>query len=458
MLVMNDYFTHLTENELQIWMNEIMISAVCISCLNDILQHHSQSYADVKFKTFVKKELHSSDSAQDMNSLYCISETSLTLFWAAVLCLFWLHTAYKDLFLIVFRHNLKLYTKCDTVSETQTDFLTYLNSCFCLTDKYMPPANCWLDVRLKNISLAELSQRFTLICKIFCTIKWADHFHCSVTEERFWTQCCQFSWVMTWDAFTMSVTLNESNAWRCHSEVTYNKIYNLHKNLFVTQLKDLNMFELQQLKSLDYSQKMLICWYKLNKSDDQSVYLNKWDYLLTFYLHIKWRLMIAFTDTVNISFRMQQKYCIYMRLYCIMNFNDSPCDRDMLLKSVSEEHKLYWILTTEEVNQFIVTDMNWWIICLETLMCQVNTELKELLSALQEQQLINEIMIDAVIHTLHLNFDRTVLGMQQALWWATFCLRKREQLLTDYKKDAETAQSYQLELNYCSSLKKYELI
>ena len=115
---MNDYFTHLTENELQIWMDEIMISAVCASCLNDILQHHSQSYTDAKFKTFMKKELHLSDSAQDMNSLYCISETNLTFFWAAVLCLFQSHTAYKDLFLIVSEHNLKLYTKCDTVSET----------------------------------------------------------------------------------------------------------------------------------------------------------------------------------------------------------------------------------------------------------------------------------------------------------------------------------------------------
>ena len=86
---------------------------------------------------------------------------------------------------------------------------------------------------------------------------------------------------------------------------------------------------------------MLTHWYKLNKFSDQSVYLNKWDYLLAFYFHIKWQLTIAFTDTVNISFRMQQKYYIHIRLYYAMNFNNLLCDEDMLSESVSEEHKLY---------------------------------------------------------------------------------------------------------------------
>lgn len=66
------------------------------------------------------------------------------------------------------------------------------------------------------------------------------------------------------DAGSATVALQLTNTWRVQDGITYNKAYNLHKDLFTTPMKGVRPFQLPQLEGLGYAQKLLDEWYEKN--------------------------------------------------------------------------------------------------------------------------------------------------------------------------------------------------
>ena len=66
-------------------------------------------------------------------------------------------------------------------------------------------------------------------------------------------------------------------------------------------------------------------------------------------------------------------------------------------------HTPYWVLPTNEVNAFAAAEMNRWLFGLEVIIKRVSVGHDSRLAALQEEQLINSVMVSALVRVLYIN-------------------------------------------------------
>lgn len=246
MIITNkDLSNQLSDSQQRIWINDIILSALRFSCFNDILQHYSWSFVDADIKVWIKKKIYSHESEQAINVYYCILKTALNTFWNEVLqlCRTFSHQKYWEFFLIISEHDLKLYIKCDSVTQTQMNFLNHLNQCFKINDDYMSSMNCWLDLSLKNTSETEFKHSIMLLLKTTCCHHWMKHFECSQSYSAL-TMNHKYLYAITRDTVSILVVLCSSNILYDEDNMTYNKAYDLHKNIFATFLKSVESFDM----------------------------------------------------------------------------------------------------------------------------------------------------------------------------------------------------------------------
>ncbi len=100
-----------------------------------------------------------------MNIQYTVPEAELTLFWQGVLwrCQQPNNQDFREPFLIVSGHDLKLHSKRASAAEAQADFLQHLDQCFRVEDRHLPPEDCWLDFGIEDTSEANLKTVVTLL-------------------------------------------------------------------------------------------------------------------------------------------------------------------------------------------------------------------------------------------------------------------------------------------------------
>jgi len=129
------------------------------------LQHHPRSFADASGKASVRKEIHLHGAEGAMNIQYTVPEAELTLFWQGVLwrCQQPNNQDFREPFLIVSGHDLKLHSKRASAAEAQADFLQHLDQCFRVEDRHLPPEDCWLDFGIEDTSEANLKTVVTLL-------------------------------------------------------------------------------------------------------------------------------------------------------------------------------------------------------------------------------------------------------------------------------------------------------
>lgn len=163
MTVSSQSETHLTDQQQKIWIDKIILSTLRVSYINDILQHHFQSFADIIIKVSVKTEYHLHSNNHAMNIQYQISETDLNNFWNAVTVNCICFEDYCDFYLVISEHELKLFIKCDSAADIYVYFLNHLNKCFHFTERYLSVNDCWLNLRMKNTSQTEINVEITLI-------------------------------------------------------------------------------------------------------------------------------------------------------------------------------------------------------------------------------------------------------------------------------------------------------
>ena len=112
-----------------------MLLALKLSYPPNIYQHHPHSFMEADAKAKVKQECFITGTGQPINIKYIVPESCLDTFWAKIQCLSYdytgnrtiRHNAFRNLFLVVTKYGLKLFTKRDTFSLTQNDFLKHLN-------------------------------------------------------------------------------------------------------------------------------------------------------------------------------------------------------------------------------------------------------------------------------------------------------------------------------------------
>lgn len=146
--VSNRKATHLTDRQQKAWVDRIMLPTLRESCPNNILQHHPRSFANIDARASARRELHPMGHQQAMDVQYHVPELYLERFWEAIerRCGGEDLAEFRDLFLLVSGHGLKLFTKRDHCEQVLANVLQRLDRCFHTEERYMPAAEYWIWV------------------------------------------------------------------------------------------------------------------------------------------------------------------------------------------------------------------------------------------------------------------------------------------------------------------------
>lgn len=310
----HDESTHLSSATQAVWIDEIVLPALRASCPPDVLQHHPRSFADATGKTTVKKEIHPQGSSAFIDLRYIVPERFLRAFWTEILqrCnrrredQTSAQTEFRDPFLVITAHDLKLLTKRDTASEARTDFVQHLQQCFHWHSDNFPSQDCWLDFGLEDTPLTTRhDSAVTLLRKTACLRDWSHQFRCP-THVSALIITRIFPWALTRDASTASVELRGSNDLRNRGQMIFHKSYSLHKDLWATSMKGMQPFGNTQLEALEYSQELLDRWYAAAKQFNP----RKREWLVKVLQRTKNRISAALSAFMNINFGVRQEYRI----------------------------------------------------------------------------------------------------------------------------------------------------
>ena len=323
MRVFTEGETHLTNAQQTIWIDNIILSVLRQSCSEHVLQHHLCSFTDVSYKTHTKCEFQSTEITQVIDIQYTVLKTALAALWDMILkgcnqsdfSSAQMHSAFKNLFLMISDHDLKLHTKHSICQCIEENYLCHLNICFCFELELFSDEDCWLNLEMKNTPLWLLRDncRIILLCRTECLNSWCQKFM-NLKSECVCTQEILYLWWLSCNVLSVSVHLTLSNSLWKKSLIMYNKIYNLHKDLFMTLMKNCSSFNDSDLEDLSFSQKLLDSWYIIEWGYNVSNHAQKWAQLMTVYQHIKNQLLHVLTVSSSTNFEICQEYCICVDL------------------------------------------------------------------------------------------------------------------------------------------------
>ncbi|KAI9827582.1 MAG: hypothetical protein M1832_004932 [Thelocarpon impressellum] len=331
---------------------------------------------------------HKMDNYGDENAAKSIPKLRANNFWKGVMsgCKQPLHAIFKDTLLVVSGHGLKLFTKRPTADQARDDYRVHMAQYFRM--EYLDPENCWVDLGMEDTP--EPMDRQGLLA---------------------------------------------TNPLR-RGGVAYNKAYNLHKDVFATPHKELGPFELRQLEGLGYGQMLLSNWYEASRHSGRTSHPAKRAQLLGVYDRLKRRLAVALADTQGGCFGARKEFQVRLDLLDEMDLSDGQDARG---------HLPYYVLPTRDVNCFVTANINRWLLCLEALTCQAQEGGPDLAAALQQWQMINGIMVSAVVRTL-----RASLGEHKHL---RSCLLWDASWMVSGSGEEETM----LELDYRTTVRRHGL-
>lgn len=425
--------TYLTLSAQETWVNDILIPALRATCPIDTWNHHPCSFADVRGKASVKQEALAGGSQQPMQIDYKIAEQYLESLWQRVIELADTHPTSKEfrhLFLITSGHNLKLFTKRDTVQEAAQDFLTHLSDIFRfdITD---PSWQCWVDIAVEDTPQCD-STPVTLLRKTQCLETWAARFT-AAGQKSAATKTSMYQWHTTRDAASCSVELTTTNPFRQNQTMAYNKAYNLHKELFATPLKGHSLFQHPQLEGLAYTQELMEQWYDFNGNRGRRSGPDLRAQLISIYKKSAERLSNVIRDSYDIPFGVRQEYRVHIgvlrrlaepaapgnlrvqspvdslasRLTAVNLEGETPAPTARAESGVAlplRPHKPYWILPTERVNEFVAAQTNRWLLLLEALISTTNPTMNKARPLARDIQLLNGGLVAAVLRILRYSF------------------------------------------------------
>jgi hypothetical protein len=324
---------------------------------------------------------------------------------------------FRNAFLIVSGHGLKLWTKKDSFTAVKEGYMAHLRKCFHTQEALMPAKECWLDIGQEDTPEACDGIALTLLQKATCAGAWTNKFR-AIDQRSNLTRRQWYPWCLTRDVGSITLEVLPTNRLHSQGGVAYNKAYNLHKDIFATPMKGVIPFNLNQLEGLGFDQDLLNRWYELSHRGGQTSNLQKRKHLLDVYQQVKRRLYIALQDTYETCFGVRQEYRINLFRLKRLDMRAGASDHRSC-------HRPYMVLETEEVNDFIEADVNRWLLCLEALICQVEQGPVGLSPISAQHQMTNGVMVSAIVRTLQANLGAKRYLQERSLWSKAWTVKRR---------------------------------
>lgn len=412
MPVVTEDGTHPTDAQQEFWVDEIVLPALAVACSPSVRQHHPRSFAEVDAKARSRKEIHPSGSAMPMDVRHTIPDTDTDSFWQEVTrrCNRDDGSVYRDVFLVVSGHGLKLFTKRERAEDLQMDFMHHLRQCFYVEEHYMPSADTWIDLGMEDTP-DDVHGGVTLLHRTQCLAAWVAKFE-APDHPGTLMRADLFPWALTRDAGSATVELRTTNSWNVRGGLAYHKAYNLNKDMFATLAKGLGPFDLQLLEGLVYDQELMDRWYELNSRGAGTAQHCKRSQLRQVYEQIKERLRSALEDTAGTCFGARQEYRMTMERFGRLTLT-TP---DVGGLDPETRHRPYHVLSTAEVNRHVTMDLERWLLCLEVLMTQAERGGSGLRPVPHEQQMLNGVMAAAIFQTLQASLGAHRECQNRSLW------------------------------------------
>ena len=226
--------------------------------------------------------------------------------------------------------------------------------------------------------------------------------------------------------------------------------------MFATPFKGYSPFQNSQFEALGYSQELLERWYSINSTKGMRPDAAKRRQLLEAYTTTKRRLSSTLRDSKNENYGVRQEYRITMELLRALDEGDVDAV-ELPASSVADgqgaadgaAHTPYWVLPTNEVNAFAAAEMNRWLFSLEVIIGRVSAGHDGRPAASQEEQLINGVMVSALVRVLRMSTG-TDPSSHPSMWLGERREREREESdASDEDVEGERSRRQGLNLRAC---------
>src|SRR5882757_1998784 len=226
--------------------------------------------------------------------------------------------------------------------------------------------------------------------------------------------------------------------------------------MFAIPFKGYSPFQNSQFEALGYSQELLERWYSINSTKGMRPDAAKRRQLLEAYTTTKQRLSSTLRDSKNENYGVRQEYRITMELLRALDEGDVDAI-ELPASSVADgqgtagraAHTPYWVLPTNEVNAFAAAEMNRWLFGLEVIIGRVSAGHDGRPAASQEEQLINGVMVSALVRVLRMSTG-TDPSSHPSMWLGERREREREESdASDEDVERERSRRQGLNLRAC---------
>ena len=180
--------------------------------------------------------MHSDSFNSEFDVKYTIFEKFLNDLWLKIIFQAFRFFQFRDLFFVINDHDLKSNIQRVAVDEIRENFYNLLDRCFYWNFDKMSIENSWIDLNIENISDISFDIFISTIATTFfrkkaCFHHWTDQFRCRKNRISH-TIIQKYTYKLTRNCDSSTIVLRTRNILRQHEFIAYNKIYNLHKNVF----------------------------------------------------------------------------------------------------------------------------------------------------------------------------------------------------------------------------------
>ncbi|OCK73043.1 hypothetical protein K432DRAFT_387581, partial [Lepidopterella palustris CBS 459.81] len=410
--------TFLNNDTYGIWIERIVLPTLREVCGPGYLQHYPKTYDEILGKANVKQEILDPENGSGViNHQIILPEHVLEPFWAGVQRRSQSiqdtessDYPFKGLFLVVSAHNLKLDEKTTSPCRLKNRFLSHLQTIFRLEPQYISKNSFFVDFGIEDLPAREGT---TLLRKEHCLKKWASKFHCPGPQTSAFTKELFFSWAITRDVGSASVELFPSNALCRHGGLFYNKAYNIIKEQFATAVKGLAPFQNPHLEGLAYTEETLHRWYQTAGTVARTGQAKR-QQILTELRATKRRLYSALTAPSTVRYGVRQEYRMTLPTFlAFMDYLEADPTAD---EGGPQSHRPYWVVATEHVDKFRLSELNRWLLCLESLASEAEPEPGTGAVIPAERQQLHAAMAAAMRRLLHLSASCGCPNWVPSLW------------------------------------------
>jgi hypothetical protein len=448
---------HLSDEELQVWTDKIMLPAISIVYSEDVLHHHPISFADARARASVRTENPACLHFRPSNYEIPLAEDGLAELWVEICnrCkLFYTRSSssrlypFKDPILVVVNHGLKQLCKAASPKDVASFFFEQFNNCFHYNADTIDDKDFWIDLASETVQRSDSNTQSyaTLIRKQTCLAQWASQFSSDGRQETH-IKTAEYHWAGTQDGGSYTVHLQSKHPLRPY--IVQAKSYNVAKEMFSTPLKNYISFDSPNFRALCYTEQLVAQFYsaKNNNSTMRSQFRKN---VLRAYLQSKIRLQSLFQYRAR-TFGVRQEYRIHVSLLKeLVNWDDRNLEPPESPTDVPK-HLNYFLFSTAVVCRFLIASINRWLVLLESLI-RIGDDSSD--SHVSEVQLNYGTVVALALDCLRFVFDgdpRRHHRLWRDTWSSKRGRRSDKQRTSDSEKQVTTYKG----LNFKDALKKY---